>query len=96
MTRINRVMFPIFAFLLSSFTVLGQDHVYANFFESPTYLNPALTGQFQGSLRMSLIYRNQWTSLPGSFNYTTAAIDYSIPQFGGGLGLIFNRSSEHF
>src|ERR1700752_2062983 len=84
-----------FALLLMGPQVLfAQDHMYSQFFNSPVYLNPALNGQFQGDLRMNLIYRNQFTSVPGGFNYITASIDYNIPQFGGGIGLIFTRGNE--
>src|ERR1035437_757300 len=72
----------------------AQDHMYSQFFNSPLYLNPALTGQFEGDLRMNLIYRNQFTSVPGSFNYLTASVDLNIPKFGGGVGLMVTRSSE--
>src|SRR6185437_5127355 len=79
---------------LQCITCFGQDHMYSQFFNSPLYLNPALTGQFQGDLRMNLIYRNQFTSVPGSLNYISASIDYNIPKFGGGVGLLFTRSGE--
>ncbi|TSD66832.1 type IX secretion system membrane protein PorP/SprF [Inquilinus sp. KBS0705] len=72
----------------------AQDHMYSQFFNSPLYLNPALNGQFNGDLRMNLIYRNQYTSVPGALSYVSASIDYNVPQFGGGLGLIFTRSAE--
>lgn len=82
------------AILLSCLRLWAQDHVYTQFFNSPIYLNPALTGQFEGDLRMTMIYRNQWTSIPGNFSYTTASVDYNIPQFGGGVGLMFTRGNE--
>lgn len=72
----------------------AQDHMYSQFFNSPLYLNPALNGQFKGDLRINLIYRNQWASLPGTLSYLTASLDYNVPQFGGGLGLMFTRSAE--
>ena len=72
----------------------AQDHMYSQFFNSPVYLNPALNGQFEGDLRMNLIYRNQYTSVPGSLSYISASIDYNVPQFGGGIGLLFTRSNE--
>jgi type IX secretion system PorP/SprF family membrane protein len=72
----------------------AQDHMYSQFFNSPVYLNPALNGQFDGDLRMNLIYRNQYSSLPGNLTYLSASIDYNVPQFGGGLGLLITRSSE--
>jgi type IX secretion system PorP/SprF family membrane protein len=80
--------------MLASLNSFAQDHMYSQFFNSPLYLNPALTGQFQGDLRMNLIYRNQFTSVPGSLNYISASIDYNIPKFGGGIGMLFTRSSE--
>lgn len=80
--------------MLASLNIFAQDHMYSQFFNSPLYLNPALTGQFQGDLRMNLIYRNQFSSVPGSLNYISASIDYNIPKFGGGIGLLFTRSSE--
>jgi type IX secretion system PorP/SprF family membrane protein len=33
-------------------------------------------------------------SAPGSMSYYTASMDLKIPQFGGGIGLMFTRSSE--
>ncbi|HEY0176890.1 MAG TPA: PorP/SprF family type IX secretion system membrane protein [Pedobacter sp.] len=72
----------------------GQDHIYSQFYNAPLYLNPALTGQFEGDIRMNMIYRNQWTGLSGTLSYLNASADLNIPNFGGGLGLQFNRSSE--
>src|ERR1700744_1221270 len=80
--------------LLFVLSARGQDHLYSQFFNSPVYLNPALKCQFEGDFRMNLIYRNQYTSSGNNSNYETASVDYNIPQFGGGVGLIYSRSSE--
>src|SRR6195952_6065144 len=85
--------FLFVAISLAALNSFAQDHMYSQFFNSPLYLNPALTGQFEGDLRMNLIYRNQFTSVPGSFNYITGSIDYNIPKFGGGIGFLFTRST---
>src|SRR6201994_775834 len=84
----------ILMIVLKGLTCFAQDHLYSQFFNSPLYLNPALTGQFKGDLRMDLIYRNQWTAVPGTLSYVSASIDYNVPRFGGGIGLLFTRSSE--
>jgi type IX secretion system PorP/SprF family membrane protein len=84
----------LLCFFLYQTKIRAQDHMYSQFFNSPLYLNPALNGQFQGDLRMNLIYRNQWASLPGTLSYLTASLDYNVPRFGGGLGLMFTRSAE--
>lgn len=77
-----------------SMTASAQDHIYSQFFNAPLYLNPSLTGQFEGDLRMNMIYRNQWSGLSGTLSYLNASVDLNIPEFAGGVGLQFNRSSE--
>ncbi|HEY2583356.1 MAG TPA: PorP/SprF family type IX secretion system membrane protein [Mucilaginibacter sp.] len=94
MRKLGKPCVLLIMVLLASLKCLAQDHMYSQFFNSPIYLNPALTGQFPADLRMNFIYRNQFTSVPGSFNYMTAAIDYNIPKFGGGIGMIFTRGAE--
>ena len=91
-------LFPSYLFVVFLFTgsvkVLAQDHIYSQFYNAPLYLNPALTGQFEGDLRMNMIYRNQWTGLSGTLSYINASADLNIPNFGGGVGIQFNRSTE--
>ncbi len=89
---VRRLLFLLV--LLKSSISFAQDHLYSQFFNSPLYLNPALTGQFKGDLRMNLIYRNQWTNVPGTLSYVSASIDYNVPRFGGGFGLLLTRGSE--
>lgn len=72
----------------------AQDHLFSQFFNAPIYLNPSLTGQFEGDLRLGMIYRNQWSALGGDLSYLNAAADIYVPQLSGGVGLSFNRSSE--
>ncbi|MBB2146594.1 type IX secretion system membrane protein PorP/SprF [Pedobacter sp. LMG 31464] len=83
--------------LLLSFGVLktkAQDHLFSQFFNAPIYLNPSLTGQFDGDFRLNMIYRNQWTSLGGDLSYINASVDVAVPKLAGGVGLSFNRSTE--
>jgi type IX secretion system PorP/SprF family membrane protein len=90
----KRMFLLLTSCLLMALFAHAQDQVYSQFYNSPVYLNPALTGQFEGDFRVNMIYRNQWSAIPGSLNYLTATVDYSIPKFGGGVGLLFSRSSE--
>ncbi|OCX51970.1 hypothetical protein BEL04_15225 [Mucilaginibacter sp. PPCGB 2223] len=83
----------LFSLLFAGIAANAQDHIYSQFFNAPIYLNPALTGQFDGDLRVNMIYRNQWSAV-GKLNYLNASIDYNLPQFGGGVGLMLNRSNE--
>lgn len=83
------IVFIVFPFLSK-----GQDHIYSQFYNSPIYLNPALTGQFEGDIRFNALYRNQWTGLSGDFSYMSASADLNLQKLNSGVGLIFNRSSE--
>ncbi|RFZ84638.1 type IX secretion system membrane protein PorP/SprF [Mucilaginibacter terrenus] len=95
MKRITTVCIIVFMGLLKGLSATAQDHMYSQFFNNPVYLNPALNGQFEGDLRMNLIYRNQYTTVGGGgLSYMSASIDYNVPRFGGGFGLIFTRASE--
>lgn len=86
----------IFCLLLSILSIIcfGQDHIYSQFYNAPIYLNPALTGQFEGDIRLNALYRNQWTGLASDFSYISASADLNLHQINSGIGLIFNRSSE--
>lgn len=79
---------------LCSFSASGQDHIFSQFYNAPIYLNPALTGQFEGTFRMNMTYRNQWSSIAGELSYLTASADLKLPEGTGGVGLMFNSSAE--
>lgn len=92
----KRIFVGILA-LYSTFSLVAanaQDHLYSQFFNAPIYLNPSLTGQFDGDLRVNMIYRNQWSALGGDLSYLNASVDVAVPKLSGGIGLSFNRSSE--
>jgi type IX secretion system PorP/SprF family membrane protein len=80
--------------ILCRCTLSAQDHLYSQFYNSPTYLNPALAGQFDGSFRMSCIYRSLWTNIPGPLNYYTLSADFNVPRYNSGAGLIVTKSAE--
>lgn len=91
----GRIKYTIALFMIAmSLQAIAQDHIYSQFFNAPIYLNPSLTGQFEGDIRMNVIYRNQWSGLSGDLSYITASADLNISKFAGGVGLMFNRSSE--
>jgi type IX secretion system PorP/SprF family membrane protein len=94
MEDLKRLCFLMIVLGAVSLKSFGQDHMYSQFFDAPVYLNPALNGQFEGDLRINMIYRNQWTSASEKLPYYTASIDYKLPGSEGGLGLMFTRSSE--
>ncbi len=56
----------------------AQDPAFSQFFASPLTLNPALTGKFNGQLRVAGNYRNQWPSVNNAFITSTISVDGNI------------------
>lgn len=74
----------LFTFLLFLLIVCtgsyAQDPNFSQFFASPLTLNPALTGKFDGNLRVAGNYRNQWPVLNNAFRTGTVSADWAILQ----------------
>src|SRR5574344_870517 len=56
----------------------GQDIHFSQFYNTPTFYNPANAGVFDGDLRCGLHYKNQWNSLPKGYNTYAFTLDGSI------------------
>ncbi|MEP6594383.1 MAG: PorP/SprF family type IX secretion system membrane protein [Ginsengibacter sp.] len=69
---------PIFLFI--SFFIKAQDPHFSQFFSSPLTLNPALTGKFDGTLRVAGNYRNQWPAFNNVYTTSTLSVDISVMQ----------------
>src|SRR5580693_5493092 len=59
-------------------TARAQDPGFSQFFASPLSLNPALTGKFNGVIRVAGNYRNQWPSINNAFITSTVSVDAPI------------------
>lgn len=62
----RRIVYVICCVVVLCFTSNAQDIHFSQFFLSPLTLNPANTGNFEGSVRLGGIYRDQWWSVAGS------------------------------
>ncbi|MEO6288923.1 MAG: PorP/SprF family type IX secretion system membrane protein [Ginsengibacter sp.] len=56
----------------------AQDPHFSQFFASPLTLNPALTGKFDGTLRVAGNYRNQWPAFNNVYTTSTLSVDFAI------------------
>ena len=63
------------------FTVKGQDFAFSQFYEMPMLRNPALSGIFNGDLRLASAHRSQWGSISVPFQTTALGIEYKLPVF---------------
>jgi type IX secretion system PorP/SprF family membrane protein len=74
--RITLALVLIFFGLLR--TAQAQDPGFSQFFASPLTLNPALTGKFDGVVRVAGNYRNQWPAINNAFITSTVSVDAPI------------------
>ena len=61
-----------------AFFVKAQDPHFSQFFASPLTLNPALTGKFDGTVRVAGNYRNQWPAFNNVYTTSTLSVDFDI------------------
>jgi len=64
--------------LCITFFVKAQDPHFSQFFSSPLTLNPALTGKFDGTLRVAGNYRNQWPAFNNVYTTSTLSVDFDV------------------
>lgn len=59
-------------------TAKAQDPQFSQFFSSPLTLNPALTGNFNGTMRAVVNIRSQNADYANAYNTKTASVDFPI------------------
>lgn len=70
----------LFFFTCISWSIINaQDLTFSQFYEQPLLRNPALAGVFNGDLRVSMAYRDQWASVTVPFRTAAISIEYKIP-----------------
>lgn len=84
--------------VFSSSVLVAQDFHFAQYWSAPLKLNPALTGFYNGNLRVAATYRNQWLALQ---SFSTYAVSTDARFFQNklnedvlGLGLGFYQEIE--
>lgn len=79
MTTLRQLFISLIIFFAAACHVAkAQDIHFSQFFSSPLTLNPALAGNFEGNLRVSGIYRNQWPTINRAFTTTAISVDFPI------------------
>ncbi len=66
-TRISRKLLPVLALFVAGTSLAQVDPHFSQYYVYPSWLNPALTGIFDGQYRVSGVYRNQWGSITTPF-----------------------------
>jgi type IX secretion system PorP/SprF family membrane protein len=81
--------FVLFCGLLA-YKATAQDIQYTQFFNSPLYLNPAMTGATE-QWRANLLHRSQWLAIDAQFISTTASVEYNSVPLRSGFGLLLSH-----
>jgi type IX secretion system PorP/SprF family membrane protein len=63
---------------MCTLSLWAQDPHFSQFFASPLTLNPALTGRFDGQVRVAGNYRNQWPTINRAFTTSTVSVDFAL------------------
>ncbi len=71
----------------------AQDPQFSQYYAAPLYLNPALAGINQKG-RAGVNYRQQWPSIPASFETFSAYIDYNFEDYNSSGGFIVTNDRE--
>lgn len=82
-------------FCLIVCSVFSQDIHYSQFFSAPLQYNPALTGIFNGNIRVAGNYRSQWRAVPVSYLTFAGSVDFKVNPSNSrngnlNMGIFFN------
>lgn len=75
--------------LIFSVELKAQDFHLSQYDASPIFLNPSMTGMFDGKFRTHLHYRSQWSTIATHpFTTTGLTLDLPVKKFGIGLQIM--------
>lgn len=96
MKRLSKFYFSCFLLLISCFSQ-GQDIHFSQFNNSPLNLNPGLTGNFIGDIRLVANLRNQWSSVTtpySTYGLTVDANSIFSTSFNAGIGFYNDKAGD--
>jgi type IX secretion system PorP/SprF family membrane protein len=72
--------------------VSAQDPEFSQFYANQLYLNPAFAGTIRCP-RVSMVHRNQWPGISGTYVTSAVSYDQHIESISGGLGFLFTTDN---
>src|SRR5438552_6174149 len=71
------------------------DPHFSQYYVYPSWLNPALTGAFDGNYRVSGIYRSQWGNISSPFQTTGVSADFTTEKnLNYGASLLHQKAGD--
>jgi type IX secretion system PorP/SprF family membrane protein len=92
----------LFIFLLTGIFIVNlqsQDLHFSQFYQAPLMYNPAMSGQFDGDLRIGVHFRDQWASISVPYRTFSGWADYKLINGAGqtltvGLLFLYDRAGD--
>lgn len=78
-----RKLYVLLSSVLFCSMLSAQDIHFSQYYDFSPNINPALTGNYDGSYRIAAIYRNQWSSNLQKYAYNTPGVAIDLPLFEG-------------
>lgn len=83
----------IVSVLIGSAALNAQDYHLTHYDAAKIYLNPAMTGMFDGYYRIHANYRNQWSAVSRNpFQTAAVAFDMPVKRYGWGAQMMNSRA----
>jgi len=93
--RITKITAMGLLLLAGMGTAKAQDPHYTQYYVYPSWLNPALTGVFDGSARVSAIYRNQWGNIASPYQTPGVSADFNTNKNAAfGVSVLNQRAGD--
>jgi type IX secretion system PorP/SprF family membrane protein len=93
------ILFLLFLTLIISNDMKSQDIHFSHIHASPTFLNPAYTGVHNGTIRVIMNYKSQWSNI-GKYNTAALSADFKVASFRNkdffsmGFGSYFDNAGD--
>jgi type IX secretion system PorP/SprF family membrane protein len=101
--KMNKItkLFLLPAVVFTCLSVHAQDTHFSQFYSTPLFVNPAMTGVFDGKVRLSNNYRSQWGSVGSGYSTIHVSLDMPVNKsrfknnyFGVGLMVYQDKAGD--
>ncbi len=91
-TFLKLMLVGVLAVMLLPTKISAQDPEFSQFYANQLYLNPAFAGTVRCP-RVSMIHRNQWPGISGTYVTSAVSYDQQVESLSGGLGFMFTTDN---
>ncbi len=94
MKKVLNILMLLVASLFVVKNGVAQDPHFTQFHRIPTFYNPASAGHGVEHIRLTMLYRNQWSSVTSPFKTQALFFDKQVSKVGFGINMINNTSGD--